>query len=313
VPVATVIVPARNAAATIGRTLDALAAQDLDERFEVVVVDDGSTDRTFELAEGYGPPVRAMRNVSPAGAGAARNAGARAAAGEFLAFTDADCYPVSTWLSAGLAALESAELVQGAVRPEPGTPLGPFDRTVWVTGENGLYETANILVRRDLFERLGGFEDWLAASGRPMGEDLWFGWRARRAGAATAFCDDALVHHAVFARSPVAYAAERARLIHFPAIAARIPELRERFFFRRWFLNERSAAFDAAVLGVAAALRTRSPLPLAAAAPYARLLSRRAHQWRGDATRVAVADFAADAIGLAALLAGSIRHRSPLL
>jgi glycosyltransferase involved in cell wall biosynthesis len=307
-----VIIPARNAAATLGRVLEALAAQDVGAPFEVIVVDDGSTDSTPQIAAAA-PQVTLVRQRR-GGAGAARNRGVDAASGRALAFTDADCFPAPSWLREGLRALESVDLVQGRVLPDPGVELGPFDRTVFVDAERGLYETANLFVRRMLFAKLGGFDDWLGVSnGRPIGEDLWFGWRARRAGAETAFCETALVHHAVFARDPLAYVAERARLVHFPAIAAKMPELRERFFWRRWFLNERSAAFDAAVLATAAAVRSRSPLPLAAAIPYARLAARRSRPWGWRAPLVAAGDLAADVVGLLALATGTIRHRSPLL
>ena len=121
------------------------------------------------------------------------------------------------------------------------------------------------------------------------------------------------MHHAVFERGPADYVAERARLVYFPAIAAKMPELRDTFFWRRWFLNERSAAFDAAVLGVALAARSRSPLPLVAALPYARIARRRARPFGSRAPVVVAADLAADAVGLAALAIGSVRNRSPLL
>jgi glycosyltransferase involved in cell wall biosynthesis len=308
-----VIIPARNAASTLGRTLDAIAHQDLGEPFEVIVIDDGSADRTAEIAHGYAPHVAVMSQRA-AGPGPARNRGVAAASGELLAFTDADCFPAPDWLREGLAALNGADLVQGCVLPDPAAPLGPFDRTVSVDREHGLYETANLFVRRSLFDELGGFEDWLGARlGKPLAEDLWFGWRARRAGATTAFCDRALVHHAVFARTALGYAAERSRLVYFPAIAAKMPELRDAFFWRRWFLNRRSAAFDLAVVALAAAIRTRSPLPLAGTLPYARLASQRARAWGRRAPLVAAGDLAADTVGLLALAAGSVRHRSPLI
>ncbi|HEX6116158.1 MAG TPA: glycosyltransferase family A protein [Solirubrobacterales bacterium] len=307
-----VVIPARNAAGTLPRTLAALADQDLGEPYEVIVVDDGSTDATAAIAAAApGVTLVAERGAGP---GPARNAGVAAARGDVLAFTDADCCPAPDWLRRGLEAVAAADLVQGRVAAEPGTPVGPFDRTVTVDAERGLYETANLIVRRPLFERLGGFEDWLPASlGKPLAEDLWLGWRARRAGARTAYCDRALVHHAVFARGPAGYVAERARLVYFPAIAAKMPELRGTFFWRRWFLNERSAAFDAAVLGAALAVRSRSPLPLAAAIPYARIARRRARPFGARAPLVAAADLAADAVGLAALAIGSFRSRTPLL
>ena len=307
------IVPARNAASTLGRTLAALAAQDLGRPFEVIVVDDGSEDDTALLAERFGDPVRVLRGARR-GQAAARNAGAAAAASDALAFTDADCFPRPDWLREGLAALAGAELVQGPVRADPAADRGPFDRTVEVGAEIGLYETANLLVRRDLFERLGGFEDWLPARGKQLAEDLWFGWRARRAGATTAFCAAAVVDHAVFPRESAAYVAERFRLAYFPAIAAKMPELRETFFHRRWWMSERSAAFDAALAGVALAALARSPVPLVAALPYARRLRAHAARWPSrPAFRLAAIELAADAVGAAALVGGSIRARSVLL
>src|SRR5689334_12401466 len=104
-----VIVPARDAAATLDGTLRALAAQDLDDDFEVLVVDDGSTDATAAIAEGFGPPVRLLRMTGSTGAGSVRNHGAAAARGHVLAFTDADCAPTPGWLRAGLRALEGCD------------------------------------------------------------------------------------------------------------------------------------------------------------------------------------------------------------
>lgn len=307
-----VIVPARDAAPTLPRLLAGLGSQTL-EGAELILVDDGSSDATVALAEAASPAPRVLR-AERRGPAAARNQGAAAAGAPVLAFVDADCAPTPAWLERGLAALEGADLVQGAVLPRPDRPVGPFDRSLWVTQRSSLFESANLLVRRDLFERLGGFESWLGQeTGKELGEDVWFGWRARRAGARIAFCPDALVHHEVFARGPSAYAAERARLRFFPAMAARIPELRRELFYARWFLNQRSAAFDAAVAGVALAAATRRGLPLAAALPYLAVASKRPARSGRRAPEVALADMAADAIGLASLARGSVAARSLLL
>ena len=307
-----VIVPARNTAATIGETLEAIARQDLDEPYEVIVVDDGSEDETVEIAERKAGPESVVRQPQ-GGAGRARNLGAERAKGAVLAFTDADCFPARDWLRQGLGALAAADLVQGSVRPDPGVDRRPLDRTLTITRETGLFEAANLFVQRDLFLELGGFEDWLGTDiGRPLGEDVWFGWRARRAGARISFCERALVHHAVFRRGAAAYVWERRRLAYFPALAARIPELREAFFYRRWFLSRRSAAFDLALFGLTG-LALSSPLPLLAAAPYAWQLGRASLGWRRHAPKVALAGLAADTLSFAALAAGSVRHRSFVL
>jgi glycosyltransferase involved in cell wall biosynthesis len=305
-----VVIPARDASETLPAALAALAQQErLPE--EVIVVDDGSSDATKEIARAS-PVVTAVLSQPGAGPGAARNRGAAAARGDVLAFTDADCIPEPGWLAAGVAALAAHDLVQGAVRPPDGAVIGPFDRTISVMRAHGLYETANMLVRRGVFESLGGFEPWLMPrDGKELGEDVWLGWRARRAGARIGFAADAVVHHAVFARRPREYIAERARLRHFPAMTRRIPELRDHVLTRRWFLAPRTLAFDLAATGLLAAALVRSPLPLAAVVPYARHLRRRAggHGLRRGPVIVAV-EIAADVVGAGALVAGSIENRT---
>jgi glycosyltransferase involved in cell wall biosynthesis len=307
-----VVIPARDAETLLAAALAALTRQTLDAEFEVIVVDDGSRDGTVGVAEAAPLPVRIVRG-SGEGPAAARNRGAAVAAGRVLAFTDADCEPAPDWLAAGLRATGDAELVQGRVEPPTGAHVGPYDRHITVVDEYGLYETANLFVERALFEQLGGFQSILVPRhGKELGEDVWLGWRARRSGARTAFADDALVYHAVFPRGALGYAAERARLRFFPELARQIPELREHFFHRRWFLNARSAAFDAAVGGVAAAIATRRLAPLLLAAPYLRVVAR-STGGRPRRGRAVVAEMAADGIGAAALAFGSVRSRSLLL
>jgi glycosyltransferase involved in cell wall biosynthesis len=308
-----VIIAARNAAATLGATLAALAAQDVDEDYEVIVVDDDSSDETAAIAA-EAPLAVELVSERGVGPGPARNAGVEAASGDRLAFTDADCVPTPGWLRAGLEGLAAAELVQGAVHADPDTPCGPFDRTVWVTREGGLYECASLFIRRRTFESVGGFEDWLQAGiGKPLAEDAWLGWRVRRSGARTTFSEAALVHHAVFARDAAGFVAERVRLVYFPEIARQMPELRRVAFFARYFLSPRSAAFDAALAGAAVAVARGRPAPLIAAAPWAWMLGRAAVRWRRRAPSVLAAEAAADAVGFAALATGSVRARSLLI
>lgn len=316
-PLASVIVPASNVGRTLARTLAALAAQTLDGGFEViVVVDDGSTDKTEEIARLADPPVSVVCQPS-LGVAAARNIGVREARGPLLAFCDADVFPTAGWLEAGVRALQHVDLVQGKVLPDPDAPLGPFDRTIWITSAAGLWETANLFVRRELIARTGGFEQWVwPRSGGPFGEDALFAYRALRAGASASFCAEALAYHAVFARDWRGYVHERSRLEYFPAMAARMPELRDRFFYRRVFLNGRTARLDLALAGAALALGFGSALPLVTAAPYLRMArahARRAQPLGPSPGAVLGADVAADLVGLAAMLWGSVRYRSAVV
>jgi GT2 family glycosyltransferase len=322
VPDVSVIVPARDAEATIETTLAAIRRQTFEGEVEVIVVDDGSVDATGAVARNAG--ARVERQDTPRGAAAARNRGARAAGARVLAFTDADCEPAPGWLAAGVAALHQAELVQGAVKPTPGVRVGPFDRTLSVGRESPLYESANVLVHREWFERAGGFPAFQRDGDAPhpglrphlqespFGEDVRFGWSVRRVGGRTAFAEDAEVHHAVVPRGPAGFIGERWRLRYFPALARDVPELRTHFP-AGLFLTADTARFDLAVAGVVVALVLRRAWPLLAAAPYARATRRRAGPWARSTVRVHAAQIAADAVGLAALAVGSLAARRPLL
>ena len=308
------IVPARDAAATLPRTLAALHRQTVDH--EVVVVDDGSSDDTPAIAEQHG--ARVFHHSSARGPARARNAGGAVANAPLLAFTDADCAPSPGWLEAGVRALREADLVTGPITPE--RPPGPFDRTLDRPGPSPLYESANLFVTRSMFARVGGFEPFARRPGqgprgildglRPasgvdhFGEDIVFAWRARRAGARVAFAPDARVEHAVFDRGAAAWVAERRRLRYFPALLRLVPEL-SRELTGKVFLNARTARFDAAAVGVAVALATRRPWPLLAAVPYARAAPRD--------KRLAAATVVADAVGCGALVGGSLAARRVVL
>src|SRR4051794_4854678 len=266
---------------------------------------------------------RVVTTDANGGPAVARNAGIAATTGELVAFTDADCEPAPGWLSAIVDGLRSADLVTGPVLPDPRVTPRVFDRTLRLEGRSPRFETANLGVRRDVVERIGGFAPFAPRPGDPpgirprpdqghFGEDAVFGWRAVRSGARVAFCPDALVHHAVFPRGPRGYVAERWRLRYFPALVRELPEMRAQLPCRV-FLSARTAQFDLAVAGAAAAAVTRRPWLLVLAVPYAHRHLRTDDLWRRSVARHNLAMVSADAVGLAALLRGSMAARTLLL
>lgn len=93
IPLVTIVIPSFNRASLIGETLDSVLAQ-TDPRWECIVVDDGSTDGTQDVAQGYAakdPRIRFIsRDREPKGANACRNIGAAAASGAYVLFLDSD-------------------------------------------------------------------------------------------------------------------------------------------------------------------------------------------------------------------------------
>ncbi len=309
-PAVTVVIPARDAAATLGRALVGVAAQDVGH--ELIVVDDGSSDATPALAREHGARVLAGAGAGPA---AARNLGAAEAART----PSPSSTPTASRRRAGCAPAWTRSRAPTSSRapyaPTPPPPAGRLTAPCGSPTPGACSSRPTCSSRRATFARLGGFEGWLGqATAKELAEDTWLGWRARRAGLHTAFAPEALVHHAVFPRDARGYVAERARLRFFPALARRVPELREDFFFARTFLNRRSAAFDLALAGAVAAVAARRPAPLLAAAPYAALAVADARRWgRRALPQVLAAGLAADAVGAGALAWGSAQARSVLL
>jgi len=198
-PAISVVVPVRDGERTLPALLDALAAQSLDrDRFEVVVVDNASRDRTAALAREWGARVafEPLPNRSRA-----RNAGVAAARAEAIAFTDADCVPEPGWLEALHDGLTRQPLLAGPVRLLHGEPPNRIERLelLWrfrqreYVDELGWAATANVGVRREAFEAVGGFDP----SYRGIGEDVDFGVRCGRAGYPIAWCAGAVVAHPI--------------------------------------------------------------------------------------------------------------------
>jgi glycosyltransferase involved in cell wall biosynthesis len=202
-PRISVVIPVRNGAATIPRCLECLRAQTWPrEDFEVLVIDNGSTDG-LEAVAGRHPEVRWLRDEG-GGSYSARNRGLREARGEVIAFTDADCLPDPSWLERGVAALgrDGAGVVGGEViwLDPVGRDLNACEilETIMfgladirqLIAERGFAITANLFTRRDVVARVGPFDAGL----RSAGDREWV-HRAVARGEALRYGGDVIVRH----------------------------------------------------------------------------------------------------------------------
>ncbi|MCC6189496.1 MAG: glycosyltransferase family 2 protein [Anaerolineales bacterium] len=197
-----VIIPARDAAATIGEQLDSLASQAWAQPWEVIVADNGSRDATAAIAAQYTGRLPALRIVDASrqrGAAHARNCGASAAQGDALAFCDADDVVGQGWLPAMGEALRRHQLVASCFEARRlNSPWVFASRRDLQTRGVRRYTYPPFLphagggglgVQRRLFLAVRGFDEAL-----PQLEDTDFCWRAQLAGAQLHFAADAVYH-----------------------------------------------------------------------------------------------------------------------
>lgn len=311
-PVISVVVPTRSRARRLGALLRSLAAQELGEAHEVVVVADGASAAVEQVLDGAGDALRVVRHSAPRGPAAARNSGWRTARAPLIAFVDDDCEAAPGWLAALLAAARAAperSVVQGRVEPLPAERhlIGPFTRTLRVEAAGPFFQTANILYPRPLLERLGGFDEGFPA---PAGEDTDLGWRAREAGAAVVFAPRALVWHAVHELGPGGLIRDAPRWGSAVRLVKRHPGLRAHFPHRIFWKRSHGRLLVAAA-GLALARRTRGG-SLAATLPYL-LVHRGEHPDRRSLVAALPAHAAVDAAEVAAMARGSIAARTLFL
>lgn len=211
-------------------------------RFEVLVVDDGSSDGTPQMLEREAAAgdlaLRIIRRPASGGPGAARNEGWRAAVAPLVAFIDDDCVADPRWLEAGLEAWggDPARFVQGPTTPieEELDELGPTSYTIDIRAMVPEFPTCNIFYPRALLERIDGFDE----AGFPVnGEDTDLAWRAREAGAEPTFAPDASVRHAVVRLGPIAFLRRNWSWNHAMRVYARHPQLRRERIYYRVFWN----------------------------------------------------------------------------
>lgn len=308
-----VVVPTFERAARLPRLVTALEAQTLPrDQFEVILSDDGSTDETpdvaAELAARSALDLHFMKAPRNRGAGAARNAGWRAARARVIAFTDDDCLPSPSWLEAGLAALEAsgAGIVQGRTLPDPSATLdASINRTARIEEFTKRYETCNIFYRTDVLRAMNGFDESIYF----FGEDMDLGWRAKESGVATAFGPEALVYHDV-TQMTVRWKL-RFSMLHanWATLARRHPDIRKEIFAYRVFAKRIHVGFIAALAGAAIAPFWLPGLVLAV--PY--VWHRRPRALTKSGLTGPLWDTLFDGVVLGALIVGSVRERTLVL
>jgi glycosyltransferase involved in cell wall biosynthesis len=183
-----VIVPCLNAEATIAQQLEALISQQFAEPWELIIADNGSTDRTIEIARTFEKSFADIRIISAGGsrqlAAHARNVGARAGRSDSLAFCDADDEVAPGWVASMVHALSSHDVVCGQFRFDKfnNSRVAKNSAQAW---KDGLYKgrflpgggSGNFGIKRWLHETIGGFDECL-----PHAEDADYFWRLQLEG-----------------------------------------------------------------------------------------------------------------------------------
>jgi glycosyltransferase involved in cell wall biosynthesis len=196
-PLISVVIPVHNGEAFLDQAIESALGQTW-PRTEVVVVDDGSSDRSAEIASSY--PVTLVRQDKQ-GIAAARNRGAETAGGELLSFLDQDDLFLPEKLERQLEALRAApEAGICACRLrlflEPGHPLPGRIHPPLLDSDHHSLQVGTMLVWRRAFEQVGAFDESYR-----WGNDMDWLVRAREAGVPIAMLDDSLLRHRIHDRN----------------------------------------------------------------------------------------------------------------
>jgi GT2 family glycosyltransferase len=200
-PLVSVIVPFFNLAGNVDQCIRSLMDQDAGQTtFEIIAVDNKSTDGTLARLERFVPAIRMLQQPIP-GAAAARNCGIRAARGRYVALIDGDCVAGRQWLAALTScarALEDNAILGGPILPkDPDTLVSVFSKHLFdqrkaMTSPKFPYAASgNMLLSRSLLLKVGLFDETFLRS-----HDVDFSWRAlKQCGAQFVFVPEARIFH----------------------------------------------------------------------------------------------------------------------
>jgi glycosyltransferase involved in cell wall biosynthesis len=239
-----VVIPVLDMADTIGEQLEALCAQDFDGEFEVLVVDNGSTDRTVAVVRDFAGRDSRIRLIDgsaiPHCAGAARNLGIEIASASLIAFCDADDVVHSSWLRLVYEGLLNAPAVSTVLEHWTLNPHVLRSATRQCTGRYDVLGFPGLPggacgMRRDVYRSLGGFDVSVRGA-----DDSEFAVRLGLAGHKVKHLDDAVV--SVRSRTGARANFRRAYLLHRSIFEIRDRHNRPRLSFlrRAWILLRRT-------------------------------------------------------------------------
>jgi glycosyltransferase involved in cell wall biosynthesis len=195
-----VIIPAYNAGKFIDKCINALLNQEYNkDDYEVILVDDGSSDNTADVVKGY--PVKYIWQTN-SGPAAARNKGANEAQGDIILFTDSDCVPMNNWIEEMIKPFRDSKVmaVKGAYRTDQKTLTARFVQIEFEERFEMLKKAESIDMidtysagyRKSVFLSLGGFDPSFPIANN---EDTELSYRMSNAGHKMIFNPDAVVYH----------------------------------------------------------------------------------------------------------------------
>lgn len=197
-PTVSVVIPTHNAAPLLRCCLRSVYAQQDAPSFEVLVIDDASTDETAHMVQTEYPAVRYLRREHNSGPGATRNTGWRAARGAIIAFVDHDVIVDNRWLAHAMPYFDEPQVigVEGRTEVSDQEKITPF--THWTKNlAGGEYPFCNIFLRRSALESVGGFDERFYDARRRVHfrEDIELAFRLLDRGGRIPFGPDVLAYH----------------------------------------------------------------------------------------------------------------------
>lgn len=235
-----IIIPTFNRHESLIRTLDSLFDQTFpQEKFEIIIVDDGSTDDTensiHEIRKNHQNLVYLKQKNK--GAGSARNLGILNAKGDIVGFTDDDCIVSSTWVELAIGSLKNIEFcgVQGITLPQKEiksqNKIFFYSDVVTHTGTEkyASYPTCNVFYRKKNLMEVSGFDEKMGS----WTEDDDLAFRLIKKGYKIYLNKDMVVYHEVRYLNIFKYVFNRLkRKESIPLFFKKHPELRDRFFLK---------------------------------------------------------------------------------